>query len=158
MVFLAWLNLGAGLLLLVLGFALYVDARGKRRTIAALQAQATGLSRDLELRSARLGPLARTQVAPQRPAVALLAFSTPRAGTPAALPPPLPVPSLHLPSGVSDEIADRYVALCEASRTRGEPADHCDGPACGTLCRCGCVGCMRAGACLTDARLEAAKR
>ncbi len=62
------------------------------------------------------------------------------------------MPSLHLPSGIDERIADRYIALCEASRVRGEPAEHCDGATCANVCRCACVPCMRATAYLAEAR------
>lgn len=145
---LPWLNIGAVLLLLLLCVALAWDARGQRKTIAALQSQVAGLSQIGKPTPEHA--LARRMVLPSPPA------RTPRAAlavVPVAMPPELPATDERhtveipgTPAG-AEPVLDAFMRWIAHSARAGLEATPCGGArrsgAMAPLRECPCGSCAR---------------
>jgi len=182
---LAWVSLGTCTFLASILFVLIIDTRGDRRALGSAQQSIAALQRRVAAQDEQIGDLRALlglpEMAPEQvPRTSarqglLLPASTQRApfaiprktvitampeGNTRPTPCPAPRPNVHIPSGMNERIADRYVALCEASEAREVPATHCERGHCfrGTpdVCLCRCDACVRATDCLVQAQQEIA--
>ena len=150
-ILLPWLSLGACLLLVVLCASLAWDARGQRKTNAALRSQVAGLSQASKP-TAEAAP-ARRVALPSSPVAAPLqptAERGPAQHAPATAP---AMDDLHGVEGAGAavrppaSVLDIFLRRIAHSAQTGVKATHCGGARCGgqmdTICECPCEPCNR---------------
>jgi hypothetical protein len=147
---LAWVSLGACGLLSAVCFILYSDRKGQEKALAALQAQVTGLSRDVAALSGTADPGARYAMLPSAPPVSVeeatrLAAEVAPSDVegPAPQRPPREARATMVGMGGSPALAEPRMETAKEAAARLRK--HCgQGPFCRSfLCSCACTGCVQ---------------